>query len=227
MIKSEQCEKIGCMIGLIKLDEVLQYTDEYCRTNFPMRFEKAERFVFDADRLRCLGAGILLYECLGLEDGDIYIDEYDKPHSKAFGRDFSITHSGDYVALAWISDETLNAGDSLRIGIDIEKIEERNFDFAKVVYCQEELDWLESLKSENGVPCGSYADRFYSLWTMKESVSKAVGMGLSIDYKTFNALQLVLDGRMTLFGHEFTAESLDSIGSCTLEGYAASVCVMR
>jgi len=50
------------------------------------------------------------------------------------------------------------------------------------------------------------SERFMLLWTMKESVSKAIGLGLGLDYRSFNALSLLENGRFTAFDRQIVGK---------------------
>lgn len=89
--------------------------------------------------------------------------KYKKPYIET-GIDFNISHSGELVVCA-ISNEG-------KIGIDIEKIVPIEVkSFSKIFSAQQ---WQEI--SENG----GCLERFYYYWTLKESIVKADGRGLSI-----------------------------------------------
>lgn len=75
------------------------------------------------------------------------------------GWDFNLSHSGDLVACGICREG--------RIGIDVEhkrQLEPQRF---KRYFTAEELNWM-----------GHNADRFIDLWTRKEAVIKASGIGL-------------------------------------------------
>ena len=88
----------------------------------------------------------------------------------------SITHSGDYAAAA-----IALTGDN--IGIDMEIIEKRGKEWAKMCFHEDEIS--------SQVP-------FFltELWAKKEAVSKFLGVGLSIDMKEIR----FIGGRLTLYG---------------------------
>ncbi|GAL86510.1 hypothetical protein ATO12_04855 [Sporocytophaga myxococcoides] len=91
-------------------------------------------------------------------------NQYGRPYISDSGIDFSISHSGEYTAVA------MSKGFS--IGIDIEKIKEIPICDFKPVFTDNE--WEAILSSTN--PLKS----FYVYWTKKESTVKADGRGLSI-----------------------------------------------
>ena len=78
--------------------------------------------------------------------------------------DFNISHSGGYVICA--------ITDKAKVGIDIEKIRSIALsDFEKYMNPEE---WKAMQKADNKY------EKFYEYWTIKESVMKANGRGLSI-----------------------------------------------
>ena len=77
---------------------------------------------------------------------------------------FSLSHSGGHAVLAVPS-----AGFS--VGVDLERLRERRFDaWPDWVLQADEVQWLQSH--------ADLAD-YYALWTLKEALLKAVGLGLA------------------------------------------------
>ena len=109
---------------------------------------------------------------------------------------FSISHSGDYAAVA-VSDKP--------IGIDIQMPDGYKKRAKYMLFSCEENEFVNNGDSEN---------RFYTLWTMKESYVKAVGGTLSSAAK----ISLAAGGRlnMRLGNYIFKTEKAD--------GYFISVC---
>lgn len=148
--------------------------------------ERAQKFRREEDRLRCIAAGALEVCTLGVRESEIALDELGKPTLPGGGVYFSVSHSGDYAVLALSGFE---------VGADIEKIEAVRHSVAERVFTPEELTWMK----ENA------ETRFYILWTLKESVCKLDGRGLSLPPESFSVLPMIkgeslpLDGRK-LFG---------------------------
>ncbi len=84
---------------------------------------------------------------------------------------FNIAHSGDWVVCVV---------DNSSVGIDIEKIGKFRPAVAKRLFSTDEQKVL--MMHENS----ARNDFFYSLWTLKESYSKAIGRGLTIPFNTFS-----------------------------------------
>jgi len=142
----------------------------YGETFFPKRMERAKRFLKQEDQLRCMGAGVLLHEVLGIRETDITLNEWKKPIVKDVH--FNLSHSGDYVILTSDRDE---------IGCDIEQMHPKHFEVAKRVFLPEELAWMQE----------DPLTRFFVLWTLKESVMKQQGMGFALAPETFSVLPLI------------------------------------
>ena len=158
------------------------------------RLEKAAKFVREEDRLRSLAGGYLIRKIVG----DSFTDENGKPRAKDCH--FSLSHSGNTAALA--------VSTSHDVGIDVEAAV-RDRDEEKVARsCLSGPD-LEAYL--NGTP-------FLSLFTAKESLSKAEGHGLT---EPEIIPSLPLDGKVTYKSTVYYRHSLALNGcfaSVTLEG---------
>lgn len=154
------------------------------KEHFPFRFEKAEHFRFNADKLRSYCAGYLIWQVLGLDESDILLDSNGKPYSKKVDFDFNISHSGDYVVLAY------GKG---KFGVDIEKASDNNLTVSKRVFTQNEQNYLNEIDSEK-------LKRFNTLWTLKESVMKLNGKGIALSSSSFDVMPLVSGGSIVVEG---------------------------
>jgi 4'-phosphopantetheinyl transferase len=147
----------------------------------PSRAEKVARFAGEADKKRCIAGGLLLARHLGVtKDSDLSYTAMGKPELSAAKqgaspRYFSLSHSGDYVGLL-VS--------SRLCGLDIEKL--RPFSkgdypegVARKCFTEAELAWLYAKRSGN-----ARRRAFFKLWTAKEAILKALGLGLTVDLKT-------------------------------------------
>jgi 4'-phosphopantetheinyl transferase len=164
----------------IKIDDINDAVlQELCNS---IDFEKRERickYINKRDKIRTLVGDVLIrvliYMHLDIHN-DIIIflkNEYGKPYIKGFQDfHFNISHSGDYVVCA-VSNHP--------IGIDIERI--------KHIECEEIAENYFSACELEYVLYGKRNDclnRFYEIWTLKESYIKCRGMGLSIPLKSFS-----------------------------------------
>jgi 4'-phosphopantetheinyl transferase len=165
--------------------------------------EKINRYKRWQDRQAALFGKLLLLECLKKYDypsdclnnilfdrnGRLYLDH---------NIDFNISHSGEYVICSII--------DKGRVGVDIERIKPIELSGFEQHMTSEQ--WNNIKKDANGY------NKFYEYWTIKESVLKADGRGLS-----FPLLEIDIDGkRAKLFGNTwFLREiNIDSGYSCHL-----------
>lgn len=140
--------------------------------------QKNARFRFWQDQHRHLFGVLLLQKALqkhGYEKDLVHSMVYN-----AYGRpslpiclDFNISHSGDHVFCAVSKD--------LEVGIDTEELVPICFrDFSSVM-SESQLATIES--HANPLWC------FYHFWTIKESIIKAEGLGISEDIKDIQILE--------------------------------------
>ena len=99
--------------------------------------------------------------------GDFSIDEKGKPYStNCF---FSVSHSNEMVVLAISFHHP--------VGVDVEEIKETKENLRAFVSSKKEYEYIKDNKN------------FFEIWTSKESLAKASGLGLS-DIKNIPALPL-------------------------------------
>lgn len=166
----------------------------------PQRMEKAKRFRFEKDRLLCIGAGYLMIQALGIRNESVLrYGANGKPFAPGYSA-FSLSHSGQWCVLA--------CGPQKNIGVDIEQMQENCMDVAPAVYTQRELAWMAA----------DPVNRFFRLWTWKESVMKATGMGMSLAPQTFEVLPFSKGHPVFLQDRAWYARGGD------LDGYSYSVC---
>lgn len=137
------------------------------------------RFIQPADRKRKLLGRLLLKQMLaehrlGTLD-NVSLSEHGKPLMH-IGPAFNISHSGNYVVMAFCLEPGIS------IGVDIQEMSFTDCrEMAPLVYCQEELDYLQRIPE-------LYVNRFYDLWAKKEAILKADGQGFIRDPKQVNCL---------------------------------------
>ncbi len=139
-------------------------------------FGRLERYVKKSDRdLSLIGKFMLFHEInrAGLSIANLKAIDYtsfNRPHMTFENRflDFNISHSGNVCILAF----SLNQ----RIGIDIEEIRDIGINDFDSIFTPSERLWINNDKV-----------RFFTLWTRKESVLKAIGIGL---YKNLEAIEV-------------------------------------
>jgi len=107
---------------------------------------------------------------LGVNPEEImfFYNEYHRPYLPDF--DFNVSHSGDWVVLVFIEQG--------RVGIDIEKMRTVEETLADMCFTEEERKYLFFNNNFN-------QEKFFELWTLKESFIKADGKGLSYPLQDF------------------------------------------
>jgi 4'-phosphopantetheinyl transferase len=88
--------------------------------------------------------------------------------------EFSVSHSENHGLIA------LSTGGA--VGIDVEEMRPRQAfsSIARSVFTVDEQSWLAQVPAEDTM------GRFYRIWTLKEAVVKAIGMGLSFGLESFS-----------------------------------------
>lgn len=160
----------GDMTGLTYLD-VSRLPDggfeKMCAALSEERRKKVEAHICKKDRLLSAAAGYLLSCALeerGLGGVQILYGGCGKPYVNADGFFFNLSHSGD-IAVCAVSDG--------EVGVDIQKIAPVNGRLLKRVCTQSELRYIASAgEGEESAFC--------RVWTVKESVIKQLGAGLSL-----------------------------------------------
>lgn len=169
----------------IRIYNINDYKLKHLFENLPQCFcgyelSKIRKLLKKKDQKRSLVGKIatakILSEFLKIKEDSFIFgrDEFDRPFLKApkFKKiDFNISHSEDYVLVAFHSE--------VKIGVDIEKIRPIDMKIMENVFTDEEIGYVESDKNLS-------LERFYELWSLKESFVKAVGEGLSYPLKNFH-----------------------------------------
>lgn len=172
------------------------------------RRKKIDAFRFMKDKKLSLGAGMLLREALireGVSGGDFEYNKNEKPFLT--GRDdlyFNLSHSGT-MAVCAVSDRP--------VGVDIEKRQHFEESFIRHVYLPEEADYITSNFND--------PDKVFSeLWTIKESIMKFFGTGLSLEP---DKITVDLTRPISAVCQGFDASEL-KFTQYPAEGYALTVC---
>lgn len=152
----------------INIKTVNDFTEEHFITFFPKRYERSKRYLNREDALRSLGAGILINSILKVSEKELEYNKYGKPFVCG-KKEFNISHGGEYAVMVC---------DDKPIGVDIEPMKEENLYIAPKVFTNEELDWMQE----------EPLLRFHILWTLKESVLKAIGFGFALEPSSFSVL---------------------------------------
>ena len=149
------------------------------------RREQALRYKHTFGQFCCLKSWLMLHEREWLPNEQWAYNEHGKPYI-ANGPEFSISHCKEGIAVAV---------DDKPIGIDIEGIRHAEDDLLRRVMNAEELEQVHSGANEQ-----EQARIFTRLWTQKEAVVKAQGVGIA----SFEQLQQVLvqNDEWTIKTHE-------------------------
>lgn len=167
------------MLEVIILDVTPELTqdefDALLRLVSSEKRERIEHFHFKRDAQNCLLGDVLarikLCNATGLTNRQLEFNanEYGKPFLLNLPRvHYNVSHAGHYVACA-IAEES--------VGIDIEIIKLPDLKIAERFFSWDEFEYII---------CKQQAQRFYEVWTMKESYIKREGRGLSIPLPSFS-----------------------------------------
>ena len=167
------------------LNVLQEFYDEKVNMLHASRADKLKNYKMPADRIRSLGAGLLLEK--GLEDylgEDLPKDDCGRAvihysygaHGKPYLKDypdvhFSLSHSGNMAVLALAGSE---------VGIDVQEKREVSDKVAKRFYHEEEKKLLECTASAEVKEA-----LFYQLWTGKEAYIKYTGEGMARNLHDF------------------------------------------
>ncbi len=161
-------------IWLMRLDEAIFTTDDHYDVLSDDEIQTASRYVFVQDRhrfVRCRLALRKILACyLGLHPSEIEFSysRYGKPFIDRSPVRFNLSHSRDIALIAVTMRQ--------EIGVDIEFVDP-GFDFLSVasfVFSDAELDQLKLISTD-----AEQLKYFYTGWTRKEAVLKAIGQGFS------------------------------------------------
>lgn len=176
---------VGVHVWRIELDAPVPESELEALS--PAELTKSRRFVFERDRRRYLAAHIglrrVLSACTGHAPDELDIRETaeGKPHLADARLAFSLSHSHDLGLVAVAA-----AG---HVGVDVELVGSRPDEMAIAcdLFAAAEIRQLETLDGD------ARNLMFHRLWTCREAVLKAVGIGLAGE-----GLALGVDARGTI-----------------------------
>lgn len=137
------------------------------------RVEKISRLKVTDDRLRSLGAGLLINfirNQYGIRE-KIQTDKFGKLHFENEKVHFNISHSGNYV-IAAVSD--------FEIGIDIQRMRPDKLRIAEKNFLPKECEYINEFEDDD-----ARLQRFCEIWTIKEAYLKNKGIGLRKPLNSF------------------------------------------
>ena len=163
------------------------------------RRERIERARFEADKLLSLSAGLLIRSAAG--DSQLVFNEHEKPYAKDSDIFFSVSHSGMCAAIAV---------DSAEVGLDVERIADRDYMSAARRYYHP----AEYALVENSDDC---LHAFYRIWTRKEAFLKREGTGIAARLNAFDSTSKELSGHILSFELSDYAVSVCSAGTLSMD----------
>lgn len=163
-------------VDISKADEAL-YGRLYARLD-RQRQQRADRYRRREDALRCAAAGALLSLAVRQELGASTFTVETAPGGKPYLAEYrnfhyNLSHSGNWVAIAWAGTEVGLDVQQHRSGVDREML-------AKRFFTPEEQDYIHGEDPDG--------QRFYRVWTGKESYLKYLGTGLAKSLDSFSIL---------------------------------------
>jgi 4'-phosphopantetheinyl transferase len=196
---TETCDFVTCDntvdVWRINISSNLSLLNKFLATMNPEEIARANRYFHLKDKNRSIiGRGALRY-ILGkylnrlpdlIEFG---IGENKKPHILNTGQTdlhYNVSHSGDWILIAISNSE---------IGADTEFIN-HNFRYDEVTednFTADEINYIKQTKS---------VDRFFTLWTRKEALTKATAKGLDEDLKLIPCLDGVNFAESTIISSQ-------------------------
>ncbi|MHC5229301.1 4'-phosphopantetheinyl transferase family protein [Enterococcus sp. LJL99] len=194
------------IIQLEKWNSLLECVDKDRR-------DRINNLYFPMDKKRSLIGGLLiramLLEYFSIEESQLSFNKnfYGKPYLNGYSDIYyNLSHAGDYVCCS-VSDT--------EVGIDVERIDpSMNLADFETFFSQEEWKQVQD-KQQDG------HEIFFSLWTLKESYVKKIGVGLSKDFTSFSIslkeqIKLV-DQELDSSEEKFTLRTID-------QNYKLAIC---
>lgn len=188
--------------------------ESYATFLSPERWRRASAFRREADRLRCVAAGLLGNFCLWQQCGErpltLRRNRYGKPTLEGSPVQFSLSHAGDWVACG-LADCPL--------GVDIEKVQPVEQGMYQLCLTPQERQQLEQAPMPP-------ERRFIQLWTIKESLGKLRGDGLNCGFPHFQVEPVEGDACRSVIRHVQTGQPCATGFTQPVgEEYCLSVCV--
>lgn len=179
-----------CLLKILEVTEMLKlyyiFVDETINIDIFQHYlsyvsnekhVKIEKFRYAIDQKLCLYADVLvraeLCRLLHVPNSQIHFtyNKYGKPSVENNSKiHFNISHTRNSI-LVGLSDTP--------IGVDIEKIQNTNFQIADHFFTKCESEYIHSTKENQ-------ENRFYEVWTRKEAYIKYIGKGLSLKLDSFD-----------------------------------------
>ena len=184
-----------CDIASLGMEDI----DKYYGSLPQWRRDKIDRYSNSEDKLRSLGASVVLAYALKeqgvlLSECEVIFGKNGKPYIK--GTDtihFNISHSGTKV-VAGVGKEPL--------GVDIQQIRPVNLRLVDRFFTGKEDEYINN-----------ELEKFHEVWCLKESYLKCIGTGLTRNLKSF---EIIPGQKMSIEGYKLHLENVD--------GYKLGIC---
>lgn len=144
------------------------------------RQERAQRYLKQEDKMRCVVADALVryaaQKSLGLSSFTVTQDALGKPYIQGQEKfHYNLSHSGRWVVMAY--------GDS-PVGIDVQqfRMEPGKEQRLCSLFAKDEADYILAAQGTERL------QRFFRIWTAKESYLKFLGVGLRQSLDSFSVL---------------------------------------
>jgi 4'-phosphopantetheinyl transferase len=165
-------------IGISKnIKRILSHSDLLSKEDS----KKSERIVREQDKHIFLASTLFKKILCGLYLGcepqsvELEVNEFHKPKIRnQESIHFNTSHSGDWLVFAFSCNPC---------GIDVERIN-HDFDFSSVLDMSFHPDEIGFIQNSSQPPIN-----FFRIWTIKESILKALGTGLTDNLKELNTLK--------------------------------------
>lgn len=207
-----QNEIVCWRVLLDDLDEVqlaslygLLVPDEKLRANAFLKPVDRNRYIAAHGVLRILGKHILGFEV------QITANAYGKPQFLNTPLQFNLSHSGNVILLAF----SLNSP----VGVDVEQkrvVEDLDLIVANYFHQSE-------VQAMNGLDRPLLSETFFSCWSKKEAVVKALGLGLSLPLNAFEVDTSPFLGECVVRLESQFPQSWTLCAFCPSEGYSAAL----
>ena len=186
-LNKEEISKDEIHFYIIELDNLKPELPEIKSALSKSELETANKFKFNKDRERFIITRYLLRKILSNylyippKEIQIITNQYGKPKLDSELNNniqFNVSHSGDFAIFA------INLFNE--IGVDIEKIDNtiNHLEIADNYFSTDEIEFLNISVSQNEI-----AEKFFRIWTRKESLLKAIGIGLLPDLKKISVIE--------------------------------------
>ena len=182
-------------------------SEETARAQRFIKPQHQQRFTVARGMLRILLGRYLQQDPSTLQ---FHFNKYGKPYLQTSSNiEFNLSHSNNLALLA--------IGQQYPLGVDIEYFSQRPFiDIAKIMFSPNELEYLNNASPEQHTPI------FFNIWTQKEAVIKACGIGLTYPTKTFDVS--INTDNMLLLQDPVTQTSWQLHTFNLQEHYASALC---